>query len=186
MVIVKICNRCKVEKSIEDFHKDQLSKDKKRNTCKQCAKLIHAKLRSSITYVAQERIYNQKYHQNNRVAIRTRKRHTYDKEYSKRKNHEWQKNNRERANFLAARKKARKREATPRWLTRQQWEEIWQLYKDCPRGYHVDHIVPLKAVEPTTNRHIACGLHVPWNLQHLSKSENHKKKNRLYDHIQGS
>lgn len=67
-----------------------------------------------------------------------------------------------------ARRRAGLLRATPHWVD----HEIMELiYSECPPGYHVDHFYPLKG-------HNSCGLHVPWNLQYLSASENCKKSNK--------
>jgi hypothetical protein len=62
--------------------------------------------------------------------------------------------------------------ATPKWLTKKQKEEMKQFYINCPPGYHVDHIIPLISK-------VVCGLHVPWNLQYLTASENIAKSNKI-------
>lgn len=68
-----------------------------------------------------------------------------------------------------AARRARKVLATASWAD---IKEIKQIYKHCPEGMHVDHIVPL-----TSN--IVCGLHVEHNLQYLTAQENLSKGNKF-------
>lgn len=77
-----------------------------------------------------------------------------------------------KSKYWNAKYRASKNAATPPWLSKEQKEQMILFYKNCPKGMEVDHIVPLQGKEVQ-------GLHVPWNLQYLSKSENSRKKNRL-------
>ena len=56
---------------------------------------------------------------------------------------------------------------TPFWAN---IEEIKQFYINCPEGYHVDHIIPLKGK-------LVSGLHCIDNLQYLLAEENIQKSN---------
>lgn len=64
---------------------------------------------------------------------------------------------------------SRQRDATPPWVSR---KALRSIYKNCPQGFHVDHIHPLK-------HPLLCGLHVPWNLQYLPAVDNLRKRNLL-------
>lgn len=66
-----------------------------------------------------------------------------------------------------ARYRAQILRACPEWTN---LEEIKHIYDNCPEGYHVDHIIPLKG------KYI-CGLHIPINLQYLSIADNCSKGN---------
>lgn len=73
----------------------------------------------------------------------------------------------------------RKKNAMPNWLTPEQIAKIDQYYdwrdlisQETGIEHHVDHIVPLRGKS-------VCGLHVPWNLQILTATENKIKNNRF-------
>jgi len=92
---------------------------------------------------------------------------------------DFKKENRGLYNFYGAKRKQRIKDATPKWLSQKQLEDIKDFYiaatvisTTCGESYQVDHIIPICGEN-------VCGLHVPWNLQILTASENASKGNRL-------
>lgn len=82
---------------------------------------------------------------------------------------------RKRAHAEAMRR-AGKRRAIPKSLTKDQRLQIKEIYLNCPKGWDVDHISPLKGEKSS-------GLHVPWNLRYLPRKLNSSKGNReLYEY----
>lgn len=88
---------------------------------------------------------------------------------SKRK---WAEANKKKILAKTIRYRADKMQARPKWLTKEQLKQIVDIYVNCPEGYEVDHIIPLRGK-------LVRGLHVPWNLQYLPISVNRRKSNKL-------
>lgn len=64
-------------------------------------------------------------------------------------------------------RKAKRLKSQPAWADQKALDAI---YIARPKGYEVDHIIPLQGDG-------VCGLHVPWNLQYLTREENRSKGN---------
>ena len=71
-------------------------------------------------------------------------------------------------NATVAKRRAAKLQRTPAWAD---LEAIKQFYLNCPKGYHVDHDVPLQGENIS-------GLHVLNNLVYLTAEDNLKKSNK--------
>ncbi len=125
--------------------------------------------------------YSKKYYTENIDQIKARKKLYRQNNKDKIRDYQnwWRNENKEKCGELSARRRARKRNATPKWLTKEDYdvmrifyEEAQRLTKETGVDYAVDHIHPLAGENFS-------GLHVPWNLQILTKSENSSKKNKL-------
>ncbi len=97
----------------------------------------------------------------------------------------WAKLNPGKKNAVTARRRATKKNATPKWLTKSQNKEIQNLYITAKElqwlttdKNEVDHIIPLIGVNEN-GEHVVSGLHVLWNLQILSSKLNKEKGNKF-------
>lgn len=120
----------------------------------------------------------QRYYERNRAAViaRANARPLTDKQRYK-KAHKTA--NPEYYKVLTSLRKRRHRNATPKWLTYRQKQDIKALYQQAMEltritevRYVVDHDIPLHNAN-------VCGLHVPWNLRVITQEENLKKSNKL-------
>lgn len=157
---MKRCFKCKLEKLFSEFYK--CKRDGYQSACKSCKKLL--KKISDKTYFERNRekllANNKVYYHQNKSVLRP-KMNLYARDYSKL--------NRSKCNAKLVIYRARKLQAMPSWVSKSSIEDV---YRNCPKGYEVDHIIPLRGEE-------VCGLHVPWNLQYLTRSENASKGNKF-------
>jgi hypothetical protein len=154
----KECTKCGDKKNLSEFYKYKPAKDGRDSWCKVCKK-EYVKRYQAGPYKDTKNRQNTNYRAENpektREVIRM-----------------WAKKN-----AAACREKIRKYQAKkfgsiPNWLTKEHREQMKYIYATCPKGYEVDHIVPLQGKNVT-------GLHVPWNLQILPAELNRSKGNKF-------
>ncbi len=156
-MITKVCTQCHEEKCTSQYNKHQRTSDGLAPNCKECHK---------------------KY---------TRDWYRKNKKRRKETNRRWIEENRDRWNELKLEGYYRNLEKSRKYglkhtqrrsrykrhkISLMHKDEIDLIYKNRPKGHHVDHIVPLQGKN-------VCGLHVPWNLQYLPAEENLRKSNKV-------
>lgn len=129
----------------------------------------------------QERKDNKKYYLKNREKEKARSRATFvaNPKQGYEKINRWRKNNKGRYADLVKKKYLMQKEATPRWLSFEDKNAIEYIKllariktKITGTVHVVDHVVPIQGENVR-------GLHVPWNLQILTRSENSRKSNKV-------
>ena len=201
--MIKICTKCKQEKSVDLFYKRSDRLNQYASHCKACKRAhdnahnqkpeiklahnqYHKNRRQNLEIIAKEKLYKYEYHRLPEVQERKKlqqrvrrlnpsvlaKERNRDSVYAKLNPHLYAAKTRQR--------KAAKLQRTPSWLSAEQIHTIEQFYWEAAEisklvgeVYTVDHIVPLQGK-------IVSGLHVPWNLQIMSRSENSRQGNRIW------
>lgn len=174
---MKKCLKCKFYRSTHEFYPDKSRKDGLRDRCKSCCRIegrISAKTergRESRRKASCKFYYSDKGKEYSKIYSKSEGAKTTAKKYATA--------NASKLASKAMARHAKKIRATPIWLTRLHFEQI-QIFYDSAHSlteelgikFEVDHIVPLQGDG-------VCGLHVPWNLQVITRSENRSKGNTV-------
>ena len=165
--MMKNCTKCGIEKELTEFHASTKHSTGRKSRCKECVSQ------------APNNYYIQNKSKINSRSIEWRKSNperfkeikklyrTNNKESIAAYDSKWNKDNPYSSCHLGSRRRARGQLLIS--ITHK--EAIKEIYKNCPVGHHVDHIVPL-------NGKLVSGFHVPWNMQYLSAEANMRKGNR--------
>jgi len=155
---MKICRQCNISKSLDNFSKDSDKKDGLRRICKICdgnKSKLYRQVNDAKVKAAYKIFYNKnKKKQRLRCKLKSRIYYKKNKKYFK------------------AKSAKRRSKLLDRVVPCSNIMNIKQIYVNCPKGYEVDHIIPLQ------NKNIS-GLHVSWNLQYLTKLKNLSKANKF-------
>ena len=189
---MKKCYVCKNNKDFLHFGRNKSEKDGLQSKCKECLSEYNSRRYKNNPKVL---IKISEWNSNNRDKVKKIKENykienpekvKASKENYKIKNPEkvkackrkYEKDNPGKKRALLAKRRARKFLATPSWLTKEHFQQIEVFYIEAARlsketgiPHEVDHIEPLQGKDRS-------GLHVPWNLQILTKLENRKKGNK--------
>lgn len=157
--MAKTCTKCQQLKEFSEFYTRKAMRDGHTSHCKECIRTKNMDWYTTSSY--KDRRLPQVRNKPKAAAWSV----GYYKE------------NKDQFVAQTAKRRAKKLNATPDWLTKEHLEDIKSMYSLskkletlCGLKYHVDHIVPLQGGN-------VCGLHVPWNLQILEASINLSKGN---------
>lgn len=174
---MKYCSTCKLNKTEVSFNKNKGKSDGLSTQCRSCNKEYNLKTKQ--IKAEKYKIWWEK-----NKTIRNKAAHEYhilNKEKVAIRHNSWRQNNKDKTRYNVAKYTSSKDKRTPKWLS---IEDLWfikEVYSlavyrtECTgKQWQVDHIVPLRGGNVS-------GLHVPWNLQILSQSENAQKNNTFLD-----
>ena len=188
------CNKCGNEKDIDCFSINRARKDGRMAICKTCDCVKSLEwIRKNPAKVA-AKIKKYRVENKDRLIQKDKEKYAKNKEKIIERVSVWSSKNRDKTRLYcqnnykenkpkymakSAERRARKMNASPKWLSAIELAQIQEMYdvaiaKYIQTGirYHVDHIHPLQGDGFN-------GLHVPWNLQVISEFENLSKGNKM-------
>jgi hypothetical protein len=181
---MKSCSTCKEILSLDLFFKDKTKKSGRGSCCKRCSIKRLAEWEKANKDKVSERHAKRYLRDRDKILKRCKDYYLRNKKEHYKRTRQYALNNPEVIKQCRKRnrpnnrsldrhhhnlRRARKLQATPAWADLQALKDV---YKNTPKGKVVDHIIPM-------NSELVSGLHVPWNLQYLTLSENSSKRNRF-------
>lgn len=175
----KICTGCKQDLPFNEFTKSKLGKFGLRAKCKTCRAKEAVEYNSTHQEQVSARGKRYRKEKGGQISVQRAEYNLLNKgrftEYRK----QWAKDNPGKVNAKTARRRAARRRAIPKWLTKDHHLEMVVMYEEAARltketgiPHEVDHIVPLQGKEVS-------GLHVPWNLRIITRTENRHKSRKI-------
>lgn len=196
MSLTKICSRCKLELTIDKFHKQKDGKFGVTSTCKECKKLYHKEWyilnrESRLEETKQYNIDNKdrvkqrsvEFRLKNKDRLREEGKLRYLKTKDKKKLYAQKYYIENKSDYFLryAERIIRISRATPMWAKTEfegfaileMYDKARRLSKITGNPFHVDHIVPI-------NSKLVCGLHCIDNLRVITAKENLSKSNHYW------
>jgi hypothetical protein len=176
--IEKECSNCRAIKPAQEYHKINTTKSGLRSKCIICYNAMFTALRETDQHKEKARKLLNNWRKNNRHKAEAMPSFKKYRSSAKCKNtrSNYTRKNRGRYNALNS---TRNRMIEKSALSYNFKESIKVIYetaaarkKETGIEFTVDHIIPI------INKNV-CGLHVPWNLQIITKIENSSKRNKF-------
>lgn len=172
--VSKVCPVCGIEKPRSDYYKKGATVSHKCKPCSNADSSLRAPRYFGRYSEKQNEWRSKRYAEdsNYRLKIARQKKAVYEKrieEINAARRERWANDPFNPARLYHRRKDVKR--CTPPWVSK---DELLAVYANCPKGHEVDHIIPLKG---NIDGRSVSGLHVPWNLQYLTKAQNRQKKN---------
>ena len=193
--LMKTCTKCKVERSLDEFHKNKISKDGRKSVCKYCVKKYNKEYQEKNKEKTKKYIEENREHINKRSREYNRRWKEENKEYVRKREREYRKKRRKEDPLFKMKCTLRSRnlKAFKASLWHKDSKSIDMLgcnYEEAFKhiesqftdgmswsnhttdGWHIDHIIPLASAKTEEELIKLChytNLQPMWAEENLSK-----------------